>query len=601
MRPHVLTLAAGVLLSATAALAAADPGRAEAPAGRSLSCHEGARVTLSLDKKEYFLGENILLHYCLENASTTPFPIQSDMDMDSPSRRQSSFTVIAQGDDGKAVEDPCHAECGTGPGLDASAVLKPGEKHCESLQLIRFCRFEKPGVYTIRVVRDLGWRLTGQQKFPAGQIKIKLVMPTPEQARRVVETMYKLPKKPGAGMGQTWAPFADFGALCHPVYLPILREHLERADADALAAVAEMPTPESTEAIIALLAHPNRGFAVEAALRLVERLPDAKESVWARPFADEEQWLVSRAWRPEFTPRVLAHARTFLASRDDEALTVAAAIVRSLGGKGDLAPVVAALDDAVPRSHGLWREVASCPVLTGPCPELLEAAEVLAVRGAPIPGDPRSPGQKVAFLAALGRKAGFRPKGWEAVAATLIKDRELFIRQTAILSAPRPLPKPLLALLPTLIADPSPIISIAACTVATQTKAPELRQPILDVLANASSGHHLSIARDAAFAQGIPVEALDALASRIANTEIGWICFRLVATAVVQSSGDGFVQGASSEKVAVDTRTRWQKFLKRHREAIRAGRKFKPGDPELAPDLIPPHFRFTLPDGRQWP
>ncbi|HEY5914000.1 MAG TPA: hypothetical protein VJA21_25710 [Verrucomicrobiae bacterium] len=33
----------------------------------------GAKVTIECDNKEYLLGENVLLHFMLENASETPF------------------------------------------------------------------------------------------------------------------------------------------------------------------------------------------------------------------------------------------------------------------------------------------------------------------------------------------------------------------------------------------------------------------------------------------------------------------------------------------------------------------------------------------------
>jgi hypothetical protein len=606
MRAAAPTLLLVALFLAIAAPAAAGGGEADT-GWPSLAYHEGARVTLLLDKKEYFLGENILLHYCVENTSKTPFQIKSGMDMNSVTGRQISFEVIAKGEDGKVVEDPCHVEWVAGMGMGSFPVLKPGEKHYESIQLIRFCRFEKPGVYTIRVVHNLGWRLTGDQKFPAGEIKIKLVMPTPKQARQVVEEMYKLPKEPNVSTGEMWPPFADFVALRHPVYLPILLEYAERADNDALEAIGEILTPEATKALIGLLDHQQRAFAVKAAETLIERLPYAKESTYVSPSEAENRWIVSRAWRPEFAPQVMAHARKFLSLHDNNALSVASRMLQSVGGKDDMPCLIAALDYAVPESEGLWREVSLCPTPTGPCPDLSEAAHVLVMRGAAIPADPKSPGEKDVFLAALSGKDDFRPKGWEAVVAALVKDKILYIRQSAILRMPRPLPKPLADMLPALLADPSPVIRAAACTVAKDAKAPQLRQPILEILAGAESRYLLQAALDAAFAQGSRAEGLETLASRIAYKGAGWECFDLVAHSVIEANF-GSPYGVDSEEIkrlqakpADGTRARWLEFLKRHREAIQAGRRFKPGDPELTPDLFPPQFKMDLPDGKQWP
>src|SRR6266849_8183744 len=43
---------------------------------KELPYSENAKLSLALTKKEYFLGENILLHYCLENVGKQPFRIE---------------------------------------------------------------------------------------------------------------------------------------------------------------------------------------------------------------------------------------------------------------------------------------------------------------------------------------------------------------------------------------------------------------------------------------------------------------------------------------------------------------------------------------------
>ncbi|HKB36392.1 MAG TPA: hypothetical protein VKD72_08065, partial [Gemmataceae bacterium] len=35
----------------------------------------GARLSLEFDKREYFLGENVLIHLVIENTGSTPFSI----------------------------------------------------------------------------------------------------------------------------------------------------------------------------------------------------------------------------------------------------------------------------------------------------------------------------------------------------------------------------------------------------------------------------------------------------------------------------------------------------------------------------------------------
>src|SRR6266404_2023662 len=48
------------------------PARPHIPVG---SVPASAKITLELDKPEYFLGENILLHFVVENVGEEPFSI----------------------------------------------------------------------------------------------------------------------------------------------------------------------------------------------------------------------------------------------------------------------------------------------------------------------------------------------------------------------------------------------------------------------------------------------------------------------------------------------------------------------------------------------
>ncbi|MCA1685662.1 MAG: hypothetical protein LC745_06680 [Planctomycetia bacterium] len=90
-------------LAALLSLAVAT--RAQPFRDRASPVPEGARVVLELDKKQFFLGENILLHYRLENTGKTPFTVSFGGDHRGASRHL-RFTVRATGPDGVAVADP---------------------------------------------------------------------------------------------------------------------------------------------------------------------------------------------------------------------------------------------------------------------------------------------------------------------------------------------------------------------------------------------------------------------------------------------------------------------------------------------------------------
>ncbi len=66
---------------------------------------EGAKVTLETDRQEYLLGENILVHFVLENAGTQPFDADFGGDYRGSSRAI-RFQVTATDEAGKDAEDP---------------------------------------------------------------------------------------------------------------------------------------------------------------------------------------------------------------------------------------------------------------------------------------------------------------------------------------------------------------------------------------------------------------------------------------------------------------------------------------------------------------
>ncbi len=72
------------------------------------SVPEGAVVRLELDKSEYFLGENVLIHFVVENTSAEPFRFDRGGDYRGAGRSQ-RYRVTATDADGKIVTDSMNA------------------------------------------------------------------------------------------------------------------------------------------------------------------------------------------------------------------------------------------------------------------------------------------------------------------------------------------------------------------------------------------------------------------------------------------------------------------------------------------------------------
>ena len=154
-----------------------------------------ARLTLQLDRPSYFLGENVLVHFCIENVGGEPFRIDLGGDYRG-SPRALRFAVHATDATGREAPDPTPNPNCMG-GISYTREIKPGEKHYSSLALMHYRRFDRSGIYRLRVTHDLGWTTSDPSKFPAAVADIELKMPSEKQARQVLEEAYQLPPDQG--------------------------------------------------------------------------------------------------------------------------------------------------------------------------------------------------------------------------------------------------------------------------------------------------------------------------------------------------------------------------------------------------------------------
>ena len=306
----------------------------------------------------FFLGENVLIHLVVENVGTVPFRIDLGGDYRG-STRHLRFSVKATDAEGKEIADPNPVQHNMG-GLGYGKEIKPGEKHYESLPLLRYRRFERPGTYRLRVSHDFGWAEKDPSKFPSAQATIKFVMPTPKQAREVVDQMCDMEKDNGSSAGQKRKPFADFKTLIYPVYLPELVGRVRGGDGRAFEALGAMPLPKATAELVRLLDGRDAALARKAMAALLDRLPDPvlkQKQPGATPlpydYHHRRRLLVKASWRDEFAAAVRRYGRRLLADKDVAGLANGAYALECLGTKDDLGALATALD----RTARLRKEV----------------------------------------------------------------------------------------------------------------------------------------------------------------------------------------------------------------------------------------------------
>src|SRR5206468_4448869 len=112
--------------------------------------------------------------------------------------------------------------------------------------------------------------------------------------------------------------------------------------------IGEMPFPDATKSLIALLDHTDAKVAKAALESLYHRLPDPQlEKAVAEKETDylaSRRWLVKQAWKPEFAAGVRKAARKFLDQTDAASLEHAAYLFQCVGAADDLPALTVALD-----------------------------------------------------------------------------------------------------------------------------------------------------------------------------------------------------------------------------------------------------------------
>ena len=115
----------------------------------------GFKATLESDRTNYFLGENILLHYRVENVGDKSFGISTGGSFPTP-HFTNLFEIKVVSSTGEIVFDPIRTHVNS-EGVMIRNEVKPGGKFDEKYLLNRYCRLEKPGTYKIVMFWSLGF------------------------------------------------------------------------------------------------------------------------------------------------------------------------------------------------------------------------------------------------------------------------------------------------------------------------------------------------------------------------------------------------------------------------------------------------------------
>jgi hypothetical protein len=573
---------------------------------------EGAEVTLELDKQEYFLGENVVLHWRIRNTGDEPFKFDFGGDGRTPiAKRAIRFKIEAVDAAGNAALDPYPNPMNMG-GWGGPVSLDSGEDYWDDLQLMRYRELTKSGTYKIHVYHDLGQdKGRGWPSIPdpsdippeprnglLATTTLRFVMPTDEQARQVVKTILALPDDPNRTMGKRGVPFADFELLRYPVYLPNMKELAQQGDVRGLKAIGAMAFPEATAALLELMKSSNPAIATKAGDLVIRRTPNKFERGPSRG-----AYLVKRSWTDELKREALQPAWKLLAGNDREEIIQGASLIQALGTKDDLPALIQVMDRVLVlfKDHPIEQNAYLRPATASG--RLADACQELIRRGAEPSTTAATSGQAMAFLTGLGLNQSFRPVGWrESVRALLQRDIPV-LRALSLQNIPLPLDDAAIPLVARAIKDNSEAVQGAACDLAFKAKLKAFGDPLIDVLKMTENDWLLRGAFRAATECGVDNDRrLEICVGRLRpNTnDRNMVLLSLLADGSIEHHSSGANGIDDWAKILPDIQNAWLKFIASNRQALREGKRLGFSEPSLDPLMFPPGYTLSE-AGRHWP
>ncbi|MEE9366483.1 MAG: HEAT repeat domain-containing protein [Dehalococcoidales bacterium] len=558
---------------------------------------KNALIKLVLDKDQYFLGENILLHYGVINNGPEPLTIDAGGDYRG-SPRALRFRITATDEKGVEVYDPYPSRFCAG-GLGGESTVEPGEEWWTSIRLMKYCDFDRPGLYELGVYHDLGWESKDwmsmdfadvpldQRVAPIARITIKLLMPDKKQARDVFETMLSLPRDPMAHFGERTRDHADFTAVRSPVYLPLVEEMVDNGDSRGLEAIGMTPHPDATRALIRFAKSKDNDIAAEARKLLTQRLPAY--------LLDSPSWstykrLSRKSWRDEFYGDVFSLAWNLLRSKDRKKIMDGAEIIRRIGTKEHFPRFLRCMDRVMILMKDDPLEQSRYPRPASATWRVHRTGWRLIEAGADVPTNLNSPGRALLYGSALGRRDDFRPDGWKTALQKLLRHPIPYIRAESLNDMPRPVDESFYSTILDLISDDHPPVQAAACDVAGGTESPRFRIALSALLQRSKDQWIIRAAFDAAVKCGVDrADLLKICAERLGEEDVTIHLFCLMITVI---DHNGYGQDRVNSSYVDSVRNNWLRFIEANRSRISDGPLFRIAEPPLTKD---PFLRgFTL-------
>jgi hypothetical protein len=478
--------------------------------------------------------------------------------------------------------------------LVAGGEINPGDVWFEKVYIVKYCRFENPGTYTVRVFHDLGFGERRVDDPREVSLTIKLIAPTEEQARAILDAADRAKPDQGGVWGRKGEAKLDYSALRYPTYLPALVDRAVGVNfQNAFDGIASIRTLEATRALVKLM---GEGVMTRlAAAKLEPRLPHPQSDMRTNGFfwGPRRGQSVENTWDETFVPPVRDFALRLLANKNRSDFLLAASLLRCIGTPREMPAVLNALEYAVERTGGEFSEDVGYPRHISACDQLAEVAMRMEGSDWVFPQEVKTPGKALLFIACREEGERAAPKEYEATYAKLLRHPLVYVRAKALEGLATNVPPSHANLVTECMTDTNLVVQNFAFIAALGMNDPRHREIALAALKSSNDSWLRSSASTIALKCGARYDCaliwashLDEPENAVGNNTFDVLSHLFSIVAGPYHSGSG---GRVDDGHAL--RNRWESFLTTNKGRIENGHIFKLGI-DMPGNLLPGGFSF---------
>ncbi|MBC7862313.1 MAG: hypothetical protein IAF38_05010 [Bacteroidia bacterium] len=553
-------------------------------------------LVLYPQKKNYYIGENILIQFCLINRGKTDVTVNFGGDYRG-SWRALRFKVFAVNEKGDTVADPYPSEICFG-GLSADFKIASGDSFIHTIPLNYYSRITESGRYSIYAKHDLGWKES--ENIPTGTTVIELKMPDEQKADELLYAMFDEKKFDGGTWGKASPQYADFRSIRCPAYFPLLSKKATSGNKNALEGLGSIPTTEATEKLIDLLLDEDTTNTLAQAEIFIDRIPFPKTGENRYWDTTQRAWKIAKGWKNEFAVYSEKISARLFETENARLREIAAYILQCVGQSKNIAVVIKEMTNEIKKSKSNDLSVNMYPAPRTPLGELTETAKILIRKFSYVPTPNKSEGEDLVYILKLKTDSTFRPVGWQKNYLSFFERNLPSLTQAALEYMPTPVDEIFYDQIKKAMKGKDITSQCLSCNLLLNAKTENFKEEIFYVLKTGNDKWLLGSAMFTTYQKPFRFDALKILCSRLDDTLVMEEAIGLIKSAVV-SEGSGSFGGPKTLTEAKQLKIRWQKFLTENESTIRNGKIFHIGDKEITADLFPKTYEWELGNGKRWP